>query len=187
MRCDVCQTNEASVFLTQIVAGKMQKVNLCADCAKAKGVDDPAGFALTDLLMGMGSTAELEKPAPLGGSAGLSVTVSASGAGEGGGVLLRCPTCGFTQADFKKTQRMGCSDCYETFGELIAGPLKQNHKGTHHTGKAPARQFRRAELGERMKTLQGDLSRAVKEEDYEGAAQLRDAIRRLEDQLKAPA
>ena len=82
---------------------------------------------------------------------------------------------------------MGCSDCYETFGDLIAGPLKQNHKGTNHTGKAPARQFRRAELGERMKTLQGDLSRAVKEEDYEGAAQLRDAIRRLEDQLKAPA
>lgn len=184
MRCDVCQTNEASVFLTQIVAGKMQKVNLCADCAKAKGVDDPAGFALTDLLMGMGSTAELEKPSPMSGS-GMAVTVSASG-GEGG-ALLRCPTCGFTQADFKKTQRMGCSDCYETFGDLIAGPLKQNHKGTHHTGKAPARQFRRAELGERMKTLQGDLSRAVKEEDYEGAAQLRDAIRRLEDQLKTPA
>ena len=29
MFCDVCQTKEATVFLTQIIEGKMQKVNLC--------------------------------------------------------------------------------------------------------------------------------------------------------------
>ena len=43
MRCDVCQKNDATVYLTQIVEGKMQKVNLCEHCAKEKGVSDPTG------------------------------------------------------------------------------------------------------------------------------------------------
>ena len=38
MLCDVCQKNEATVYLTQIVEGKMQKVNLCESCAKDKGL-----------------------------------------------------------------------------------------------------------------------------------------------------
>jgi protein arginine kinase activator len=173
MRCDACQTNEATVFLTQIVEGKMQKVNLCPDCSKEKGVTDPTGFALADLLLGLGTNTELEKP-----STAASTLVSSDAP------ALKCPTCGFTQADFKKTQRMGCSDCYATFSESIVTPLKSNHKGSQHLGKVPARQFRRAELDHRMKTLHDDLVKAVKEEDYEGAAQLRDAIRKLESQLK---
>ena len=49
MNCDVCKSNQATVFLTQIVDGKMQKVNLCESCSKEKGVTDPTGFALADL------------------------------------------------------------------------------------------------------------------------------------------
>ena len=61
MICDVCKTNEATVFLTQIVDGKMQKVNLCDSCSKEKGVDDPTGFALADLLLGLGAAQEIER------------------------------------------------------------------------------------------------------------------------------
>ena len=42
MNCDVCQENDATVYLTQIVKGKMQKVNLCEECAKQKGVTNNA-------------------------------------------------------------------------------------------------------------------------------------------------
>ena len=52
MNCDVCQDNPATVYLTQIVKGEMQKVNLCEACAKEKGVTDPTGFALADALLG---------------------------------------------------------------------------------------------------------------------------------------
>src|SRR5467141_3555666 len=45
MLCDVCKCNDATVFLTQILEGKMQKVNLCDACSKEKGVQDPTGFA----------------------------------------------------------------------------------------------------------------------------------------------
>src|SRR5216110_1145918 len=95
MLCDVCKCNDATVFLTQILEGKMQKVNLCDACSKEKGVQDPTGFALADLLLGIGAAEEIEKGAP----------------------TQKCPVCGFSQADFKKTGRLGCSECYVTFAE----------------------------------------------------------------------
>ena len=58
MLCDVCKCNDATVFLTQILEGKMQKVNLCDSCSKEKGVQDPTGFALADLLLVDGNPLE---------------------------------------------------------------------------------------------------------------------------------
>jgi protein arginine kinase activator len=155
----VCGTKESSVFLTEIVEGKMKKVNLCDSCSKAKGVDDPTGFALADLLLGLGAAQEIEK---------------------GSGSAQRCPECGFSQNDFKKTGRLGCAHCYETFGEGLNSLLKAMHKGTHHTGKVPARISRLLERETALKTLQRDLQKAVADENYESAAQIRDQLRQLE-------
>ncbi|MBE2205028.1 MAG: UvrB/UvrC motif-containing protein [Chthoniobacterales bacterium] len=158
MQCDVCQSKEATVFLTQIVEGKMQKVNLCESCSKEKGVNDPTGFALADLLMGLGAAQEIDKNP---GS-------------------KKCPVCGFTHADFKKTGRLGCSTCYKVFAEGLSGMLKNMHKGTSHTGKSPKKFHEIREHAERMKSLQDRLNKAVAEEEYEQAAELRDQIRRIE-------
>ena len=51
MLCCVCKEKPATVHLTQIAGDKVQKVDLCEDCAKQKGVNDPAGFSLADLLL----------------------------------------------------------------------------------------------------------------------------------------
>jgi protein arginine kinase activator len=172
MQCDVCKTNQAEVFLTQIVEGKIQKVNLCKSCSKERGVDDPTGFALTELLTGLGtSTQQAEK------------TGGAASGGEGRPEpAQKCPVCGFTQADFKKTGRLGCSECYRTFSESLGNLLKAMHKGTAHTGKVPAQMARAHELNERVRGLREDLQRAVLEENYEDAASLRDQIQRLTNQ-----
>src|SRR6059058_2840785 len=106
MLCDVCKCNDATVFLTQILEGKMHKVNLCDACSKEKGVQDPTGFALADLLLGIGAAEEIEKGAP----------------------TQKCPVCGFGQSDFKKTGRLGCSACYVTFAEGLNALLKAMHK-----------------------------------------------------------
>ena len=177
MQCDVCKAKEAEVFLTQIVEGKMQKVNLCKACSNDRGVDDPTGFALTELLAGLGTSTETEKPAPIGGS---HLHGGASGSGES--TAAKCPVCGFTQTDFKKTGRLGCSECYKTFADHLGNLLKAMHKGTRHTGKLPVRIARQHELTERMKGLQDDLQKAVREENYESAASLRDQIRKLSNQ-----
>jgi len=158
MFCDVCQTKEATVFLTQIIEGKMQKVNLCEGCSKEKGVNDPTGFALADLLLGLGAAQEIEKN-PAG---------------------IRCPVCGFSQADFKKTGRLGCSACYDTFAEGLSGMLKNMHRGSIHTGKVPAKLAVARRRAQELAALQADLDKAVREEHFEEAATLRDKIRHLE-------
>ncbi len=163
MLCDVCQQNQATVFLTQIVEGKMQKVNLCEGCAKEKGVSDPQAFALADLLLGLGAAQQIERGQP----------------------SRKCPVCGFTQNDFKKTGRLGCSACYDTFSEGLASLLKGMHKGSKHLGRTPANLSRRFELEDRIQTLQDELQKAVDNEQYEEAAKLRDAIRSIEAELTA--
>ena len=42
MICEVCQTENATVHLTQIINGRMQTFDLCEKCAEEKGVPDPA-------------------------------------------------------------------------------------------------------------------------------------------------
>ena len=158
MTCDVCKHNQATVFLTQIVDGKMQKVNLCESCSKEKGVTDPTGFALADLLLGLGAAQVM----------------------EGGGSAQKCAVCGFSQQDFKKTGRLGCASCYETFAEGLQGLLKGMHKGTAHVGKVPVRLRQNIEREQEMKNLHRDLRRAVAEENYEGAARIRDEIKQRE-------
>jgi len=164
MNCDVCKQKPASVFLTQIVDGKMQKVNLCESCSKEKGVTDPTGFALADLLLGLGASEEMER---------------------GNAPGTKCPTCGFSQADFKKTGRFGCSQCYDTFADGLENMMKGMHKGTVHKGKAPARLLKAMQMDEELKKLQRDLSKAVAEEEYETAAELRDKIKHLETETAA--
>jgi protein arginine kinase activator len=91
--------------------------------------------------------------------------------------------CGFSQADFKKTGRLGCSECYETFAEGLGSLLKAMHKGTEHVGKLPERAQRTMALNQRMRALTENLQKAVADENYESAASLRDQIKRLETDL----
>jgi len=159
MQCCVCKEKPATVHLTQIVGEKMQKLDLCEDCAKAKGINDLTSFAMADLMLGLGASQELEQATS--------------------GVETKCPRCGFSQADFKKSGRLGCPECYQTFAEGLSGLLKTMHKGVRHTGKAPEALRKSREIGDRLKLLQKKLAKAVETEDYELAAQLRDEIKVL--------
>ncbi len=163
MLCCVCKEKEAKVHLTQIVGDKMQKVDLCEACAAQKGVNDPASFSLADLLLGLGTSQETEQ---------------ATGGGE-----LKCPNCGFTQADFKKAGRLGCSECYTTFSEGLDGLLKTMHKGTKHMGKVPHALQQTRELADKLKSLQKKLDKAVADENFEQAAAMRDEIKVTKEKL----
>jgi protein arginine kinase activator len=163
MLCCVCKEKEAKVHLTQIVGDKMQKVDLCEACAGHKGVNDPTAFSLADLLLGLGASQEMEQAS--------------------GGADLKCPQCGFTQADFKKAGRLGCAECYVTFAEGLETLLKTMHKGTKHVGKIPQALQQSRDLSDRLKALQKRLEKAVADEDFEQAAQVRDEIKLAREQL----
>ena len=159
MQCHVCKKAEATVHLTQIVENQVKKVDLCEACAKEKGVNDPTGFSLADLLLGLGASQKMEE------------------ATSAAGTETACPACGFSQADFKKTGRLGCSECYQVFAEGLEALLKGMHKGTQHKGKVPAGHRRSASTKSRIDKLEADLKQAIAREDFEQAAALRDAIK----------
>ncbi|MBX3744674.1 MAG: UvrB/UvrC motif-containing protein [Verrucomicrobiae bacterium] len=162
MLCSICQKNEAKVHLTQIVDDKMQKVDLCEACSKAKGVTDPAGFSLADLLLGLGAAQDggENRPTPKAGE-------------------LSCPGCGLSQADFKKSGRFGCPQCYTTFAEGLPGMLKTMHKGLRHIGKVPQTHRPKRDPADLLRQLNRRLEKAIQMENFEEAAQLRDQIRAL--------
>lgn len=165
MLCCICKDKNATVHLTQITGEKMQKVDLCEECAKSKGVNDQTGFSLADLLLGLGASQELEQSA--------------------GGAEAKCPKCGFTHADFKKSGRLGCSECYQTFSEGLGGLLKTMHKGVRHIGKIPEGLRTRRDISEQLAALQKKLNKAIETENFEQAAQLRDEIKQLNNRLAA--
>ena len=165
MLCSICKEKPATVHLTDIKGDKMQKVDLCEECAKNKGVNDST-FALADMLLGLGASQEIEQAA--------------------GGVEIKCPQCGFTQADFKKSGRLGCAECYKAFADGLEGLLKSMHKGTRHAGKVPASLRQTRDLSDRLKTLQQKLAKAIEEENFEQAAALRDEIKQMTNRLAGP-
>ncbi len=165
MLCYICQQNDATVHLAQIADGKMQKVDLCEACAKEKGVQDATNVSLASVLMGLGVEDEIK--------------VEQEDA--------RCPECGFTQADFKKTGRLGCSACWSAFEGALKPLIKAMHKGQLHVGKIPSRAAQTVLVSEQIKELNNELDRAVQNEKYEDAALIRDKIRALEVQLEAVA
>lgn len=173
MECQVCKQREATVHLTQIVDDDMRSLDLCEGCAKQKGVSDPVGFSLAEFFQEPAAAGEAAAPVP------------ARPAGE-----LQCPRCGLAQAEFKKTGRLGCSDCYQVFAEALEGVLKGMHKGTRHVGKVPRVQPTAGEptvavveprpsppSRGRIEQLSAELEAAVAREDFEAAARLRDEIR----------
>lgn len=153
LKCDLCG-KPATVHLTQIVNNQIHKLDLCEECAAAKGVTDPTGFSLADLL----------------------IKTSEGAAAEAGATQLVCEHCGFTQADFKKLGRLGCPACYERFKPILDPVLANMHKGVTHLGKVPARSIERKSLQDRLARLEQQLRDAVHAERYEDAARLRDEI-----------
>ena len=163
MKCDFCP-EKATVFLTQLVDNEVKKMCLCESCAEEKGVSDPTGFSLADVLLGGGKVPE----------SGEIVNQPESGPGQ------VCPVCGFTLAKFQQVGRLGCSACYETFHSEIVGRLKGMHKGVRHLGRVPEHLAEAHHRQKQLDTLNERLEEAIKAENYEEAAGLRDKIAELE-------
>lgn len=167
--CSICKEKPATVFLSNINSeNKKVDLDLCDSCAKAKGIDDPSALLLAsvDLMLGLGAAQEIEQAA--------------------GGSELKCVRCGFTQADLKKSGRLGCPDCYRTFADGLSSLLKSMHKGTRHVGKAPEALRATRDYADKLKQLQKKLTKAIESENFEEAAQLRDEIKQINERPASP-
>lgn len=90
----------------------------------------------------------------------------------------KCPTCGFRWADFDRVHRLGCPTCYEAHAPQALATLARIQPGLEHQGRRPydGSADREAKLAKARLLLKA----ALKEEDYETAAVLRDQIAELE-------
>jgi protein arginine kinase activator len=166
-KCDFCD-KIATVFLTQIVDGQMKKIKLCDSCAQEKGVTDPAGFSLADMLLG---------PFP-------KVPISKSIQSPS---KLTCPSCGFTVEDLNRVRRFGCSKCFATFGDEVELILRGMHTGVTHKGKTPKGFEVLHAREEKLEQLKLALDVAISAENYEQAALIHIEIKSLDTPLSAPA
>ena len=93
----------------------------------------------------------------------------------------KCPTCGFRWADFDRIHRFGCPTCYEAHAPQALATIARIQPGLEHHGRRPfdAAADREAKLAKARDLLKA----AMKEEDYETAALLRDQISGLEGRL----
>jgi len=159
------------VHLTQIINNKVQKIDICEECSKLKGIDLPESISFTELFMDAGQKIDslIEDNQP--------VRVKTSHD-------LKCPGCGYTEADFVKIGRLGCPECYNTFTETINEIIKSVHEGTQHIGKTPVKVQPVELIKEKLTILQKKLKDAVERESFEQAALIRDEINKLKAQYK---
>jgi protein arginine kinase activator len=169
MNCEICKVRPAKVHYTEIVNNQMTKMNLCLECAEEKGVDvQKAGnFGLGDLVAGL-----------------IDTTVDADAERIS---KVHCPRCGYQYSDFKRIGRLGCPDCYDAFESQLIAVLRHVHGSTQHTGKKATRQTERFAVREKVAALREELTLAIRDEDYERAASIRDEIRTLETKVEDDA
>jgi protein arginine kinase activator len=166
MLCNICKEKEATVHLTKVDGDKMHKVDLCDGCSKEKNVNDPTGGSLSSIFHGMTGTEEFEFDS------------------DASATDKKCPTCGFSQADFKKAGRFGCPECYNAFSTNLDALLRSMHRDVRHVGKTPKSFKQTAGVAEKLKRLEARMEKAIDKEDFETAAELRDEIGELKTQLQ---
>ena len=162
MLCDNCRERDAIVHLTQIVENAVSQLHLCEKCAAAKGVETTVAMPKTPLADFLHAVQQ-QAPSARGGDA------------------TRCHFCSFTMNDFRATGRLGCAHCYRAFEKSLRELLRRVHGSSRHAGRRyepppPAADERLTMLVE----LRDRLRRAIENEEFELAADLRDRIRVLE-------
>ncbi|WP_173917985.1 UvrB/UvrC motif-containing protein [Halobacillus sp. Marseille-Q1614] len=175
MDCQRCHKRPATVHLTQVINGEKSEIHVCEHCAKEKGYmnEKEDNFTLTDLLSGLFNHDHQ-----------FSFKGQQSKPYEKQSVQLKCPNCGLTYQQFAKIGKFGCADCYKTFDERLDPIFKRVHSGNaHHHGKIPKREAGHLHLKKQVDQLRAELRGMIEQEEFEQAAQLRDQIRSLEQQL----
>ena len=168
MMCESCQRRTATVQYAEVVGGQMTTYNLCDECARKRGVAmslAPFAGPLVNILMGLleetGGRDEAEQQGPV------------------------CPGCGLSYSEFRRSGRLGCPKCYESFADELKPLIRRIHGSTRHAGTAPDSLVEDAGSRTQMRRLKSELDDAVRREEYERAAELRDRIRDIERGMAA--
>ncbi|HEX6811534.1 MAG TPA: UvrB/UvrC motif-containing protein [Planctomycetota bacterium] len=165
--CTHCQKAIATIVIMDLVEGAVTgSQHVCAGCAEQLGVatqKQPKFSAemLEDLLGGLKGAKPLSRASR----------------------TEACPGCGLSPMEFRAKGRLGCPRCYETFRHELMPLLQRIHEAQSHRGRMPGITSAPPpqSIDERtLSDLRRKLEDAVRGEQYEEAARLRDDLRRAE-------
>jgi len=158
MLCENCKKNTATYHYKQIINGQMTELHLCPVCAASAA---PAG-------------------SDFGGFPSLFSSVLR---GRTEPARRVCSVCGATSAEIAKSAYAGCSECYKTFAQMFRPYITKLHGHVSHRGRVPL-SAKKPEpeadpIEAKLEALKKDLAEAIRTEQFEKAAELRDQINAL--------
>lgn len=168
MLCQNCKSKEANTHVKSVVNGEYQEFMLCSECAKEMGYTNLFADAHSDFNSILGSFFSNALPAK--------------------SVTTRCPVCKSTYHDIAKSGQVGCAKCYEVFLTELMPSIRRVHGNTTHCGKTPfeiceekTEAVVQEDKSAQIDKLKAELEVAVKEQNFEYAAKLRDQINEMEE------
>jgi len=165
MICHRCEKNPASVHLTEVKEfgapgdpqNEVEEQHLCAECAQQ--------LDLPHVSFSPPKVANLWKLLQFHTQKVKTLT---------------CPDCGMTLEELRRRGRVGCAKDYDVFRDYLDELLSRMHGSGSHVGRLPGIPEGSLERMHQMTSLKNELDLAIRDEDYERAATLRDEIQDLE-------
>ena len=97
-----------------------------------------------------------------------------------------CANCGLCYAEFKKSGKLGCQNCYTAFRNPISQALKNIHGTNEYKGKIPqgqADKYADMMIKRELAETRILMNKAVEAEEFEQAAKYRDIINGLQSKI----
>lgn len=172
MICQNCQQKTAIRHIHYVRNGIVRDIYLCNECANShafKSIYENDIFKIMSSFLNEGAVNF--KPA------------------------VKCECCGSDFETIRKTGKVGCGNCYKVFYEELSPIISRVHGNTLHVGKKPADSTDSQSVAQsesqsepkietkeqKIVQLKNEMAKAVKAEDFEKAAELRDEIKALEE------
>jgi protein arginine kinase activator len=132
--CMACHKRPAKIKFIKIIDGDWQECMICQFCAQSIASEEKSGAHLKldhvfESLLSAGSS-------PAGAPGSLLPSALEAGAAKVKDDPM-CPSCGLSYSNYRPTLMLGCSECYEAFGDKLADDLKRIHGAIRHRGRKP--------------------------------------------------
>jgi protein arginine kinase activator len=163
MKCEICGARKAVIHIQQVIGKERVDLHLCEECALERGIGGGTGesdhleLSISNMLNGLVDIRDMKEKKN-----------------------AVCPQCGSNWDAIRKREKIGCAECYSTFSREIHFLLEKMGAQPSHRGKLPkGLNTYKTFLIDVVKLKEG-LKDALKREDYEKAARIRDRIQDLE-------
>lgn len=158
MLCDVCGERDAVVKITQVGEQGKTLVQLCDKCAAERGVETTVSLSKNPLGEFLSDLHKETSPSSIDS--------------------VSCSFCSATLRDFRATGRLGCARCYTAFEPSLRDLLRRVHGSSRHLGRRyESPEIDMSEEQTLLHELRERLRRAIEQEQFELAAELRDRIK----------